>query len=69
MSKKVLFCGGGNMAEGVLRSVLKKGPSQINPCRNLSIIRFLISSQKSKGTLALIPASPKIAIFLSSKAT
>lgn len=25
MSKKVLFCGGGNMAEGVLRSVLKKG--------------------------------------------
>ena len=24
MSKKVLFCGGGNMAEGVLRSVLKR---------------------------------------------
>lgn len=25
MSRKVVFCGGGNMAEGVLRSILKKG--------------------------------------------
>ncbi|MGN0658557.1 MAG: pyrroline-5-carboxylate reductase [Emergencia sp.] len=41
MSKKILFCGGGNMAEGILRSVLKKGiadsadisVSELNPQR------------------------------------
>ena len=25
MNRQILFCGGGNMAEGILRSVLKKG--------------------------------------------
>ena len=25
MSKKILFCGGGNMAEGVMRSLIAKG--------------------------------------------
>lgn len=45
MSKKIVFCGGGNMAEGVLRCMLKKGVaksedisvSELNPqrCRYL----------------------------------
>lgn len=34
MSKKILFCGGGNMAEGVLRCMLKKG---IADCKDITI--------------------------------
>ncbi len=41
MSKKILFCGGGNMAEGVMRSLIAKGTakseditvSELNPVR------------------------------------
>ena len=41
MSKKILFCGGGNMAEGVMRSLIAKGTvkngditvSELNPAR------------------------------------
>ena len=41
MGKKILFCGGGNMAEGIIRSLIKKdvvesediSVSELNPAR------------------------------------
>lgn len=76
MNKKILFCGGGNMAEGVLRCLLKKGVaesgditiSELNPqrCRYLTdtyqVEALTDASEAMKNAdMIVIAVLPKIA--------
>lgn len=75
MSKKVLFCGGGNMAEGVMRSLIAKGMvkseditvSEVNPerCKYLKEVyhvEALVDASEAMKTADLIVVAvlPKI---------